>query len=682
MLLFIDYLGISALFALFNRLLSNKKHTIVFFDGNVLTLFVLKCFSLLTSGFQISKFPYEHGDVFSDDNVSIRYQVDETLGIILEKATLSYFSKLHLEETNIYSSFPKVWIERYYQHEIAQEIKDALFALFAFRSTYDIQKNLESSFYLNHNEYTRLILDEIPFLNSKIVLYGSRVNFCRRLFSLLFVVLAYLSTIIFIFSNKKRQNYTDAPKPLVGMQYCWGHETNRRSDLFWLDNCSFARDSVLFYFDRDDLPLTKCLANKLEALEIKYLARINFISLSYFKNLLLHPTRLFTFVCALFGKQNQWLPDKFFFHSVFAYFKTFLFLINRNKRKFSSNGFLHALALYFRMFLEISYWKNFFSNNNIYVHLNHSCDCGSRHVVHSLAMHAINRINIRSTYSYAEVRDPRFSREFHAFFVWGLQPTCEFNTEIKYSAYNLVSGYIFSHLFSINALSDDHSLFLGNNQYNIAVFDEAAGGEGSFTNRCVAQFYNALAHFALNNENIGLVIKSKRYGINEIFTFCPSFLNLFRRGRVIFLSGCSPYVACLQADIAISLGINSAGVEAALFGIPSVYWVHDYHECAQFLKHKELRLVFHDLGLLLNNVLAFLSHKTCDSLGNHQLILDEIDPFRDGLAGSRIGFFIDTFLNGYKDDIDVLNLLDSTVTAYIKKYGNFVLQNKLALFSK
>jgi len=279
--------------------------------------------------------------------------------------------------------------------------------------------------------------------------------------------------------------------------------------------------------------------------------------------------------------------------------------------------------------------------------MNHSGDIGNGHTAHTLAMHLSGGINIRSNYAYMPFSASYLSREFHVYFSWGDQIGCDAGMDKIHSLYNIRSGYLFDHLFRLRQGGANDFGFNGNVKCVIALFDDTSHPEAHFSSKILQTFYSVLIGLAVQNENVGLVIKPKKYYIQDVKEIAPHFEKAYNEGSIVVLDrNESPYKAVIHADIAVCLGINSAGIEAALFGKRVVYWVPDAYICPQLEGANGSKLVFHDLDKLIEFLKDLAAGKTgSDSIGDHSSIISQIDPWRDGNAGRRIGEYIKDFLD-------------------------------------
>jgi hypothetical protein len=150
-------------------------------------------------------------------------------------------------------------------------------------------------------------------------------------------------------------------------------------------------------------------------------------------------------------------------------------------------------------------------------------------------------------------------------------------------------------------------------------------------------------------------------------------------GRVAILKReISPAEGAAAADFSVSVDINSAAVVAALGGNRSIQL--DYvrmHESsvsdwAKFHRAGPDRLVFDDPEKLWSSLNRYFDDPGSESsLGSvDEYLLQEVDPFRDGKAGKRIGDYMRWYLEGLDGGLDRDDALDQASTFYSTGWGD------------
>ena len=140
----------------------------------------------------------------------------------------------------------------------------------------------------------------------------------------------------------------------------------------------------------------------------------------------------------------------------------------------------------------------------------------------------------------------------------------------------------------------------------------------------------------------------------------------------------SPAAAAVAADFPAAVDINSGAVVSALAGCRSIHL--DYvrlqdsplSNWAKLYKAGADRLVFNDPTKLWDSLNRYFDEPGWNpTLGvADDTVLDEIDPFRDGGAGQRIGEYLRWYLQGLDDGLDLDLALGQADRRYANKWGN------------
>ena len=403
----------------------------------------------------------------------------------------------------------------------------------------------------------------------------------------------------------------------------------------------FNSNKILVYSDRKDRFFGKEITKYLNKKNIKYL-KLNYNFFEIFSHYFNKKANLRdTF-------NNVWIEKPSIYLIVFL-------KILKLYKKFSYKLDQEELDSYFVFLEKIEFWKNFFTDQNIKINLNHSGDTGFQHVVQSIALDQINAINVKDLRSYHMKEDLFISKEFHLFFNWGKQFSCSKNTVKDYNNHQIITGYPFDYLFpkiTNNILREKEEII-------IALFDT------TISTNYIYKFYKNFLKIISEKNNIKLAIKTKGYK-KLINLLIDESLARKLHNRISFYNG-PPCFIGKYADLSVCLGINTAGIETALSGSNSViYWVPDnYIHCNQLTSEK--KLVFTDIekinDIILNN--NFINN----SIGNHGNIINDISPFNDHKSKDRICFIIEKLLYYYSQGLDADKAIKSSIKNYGEKWG-------------
>ena len=138
----------------------------------------------------------------------------------------------------------------------------------------------------------------------------------------------------------------------------------------------------------------------------------------------------------------------------------------------------------------------------------------------------------------------------------------------------------------------------------------------------------------------------------------------------------SPVDAALLSNFSIGVTGISAIALAALKGARVLYLDYEYLDKGPLkdytLLHSlgEKRCVFYNPESLKDSVLEYINSPEANpNLGDASSILDQIDPFRDGIASQRIGEYVSWYLEELDDGFNASDAVRSATDRYANKWG-------------
>jgi len=134
-----------------------------------------------------------------------------------------------------------------------------------------------------------------------------------------------------------------------------------------------------------------------------------------------------------------------------------------------------------------------------------------------------------------------------------------------------------------------------------------------------------------------------------------------------------PILAGLSADLCIHghLSAGTAALECALEGLPTLLIDR---EGTPFSKLNELpkdKVIFKDWPSAIDAVMEhFSTPGGIPDFGDWSSIINELDPFRDGLAAKRIGDYLHWLIQGYDQGLDKETVMENAAVRYRKLWGD------------
>lgn len=219
-------------------------------------------------------------------------------------------------------------------------------------------------------------------------------------------------------------------------------------------------------------------------------------------------------------------------------------------------------------------------------------------------------------------------------------------------------------------------------QFVVAFFDE-----NSFDDARLApghdrprREYAYLLERLLADPALGLVLKPKtprtlRRRLGAVAELLEKALatgrcHLYEEG--VIQGAVPPVQAALAADVAIhgSVSAATAGMEAALAGVPTLLMDEDGWVISPLYRLGEGRVIFREWGALWDTLTRFRSGREgVPGFGDWSPMLDELDSFRDGRAAERMGNFLNSLLQGLDRGLARDEALARAAERYAAEWG-------------
>jgi hypothetical protein len=111
-------------------------------------------------------------------------------------------------------------------------------------------------------------------------------------------------------------------------------------------------------------------------------------------------------------------------------------------------------------------------------------------------------------------------------------------------------------------------------------------------------------------------------------------------------------------------------LECGLEGLPTLLIDREGAPASKLNELPEGKVVFKDWPSTIDAMMEhFNTSGVIPDFGNWSSIIDDLDPFRDGLAAKRIGDYLQWFLQGYKQGLDKESIMENAAIRYRKEWG-------------
>ncbi|MCH7482281.1 MAG: hypothetical protein IIC31_05560 [Chloroflexi bacterium] len=197
----------------------------------------------------------------------------------------------------------------------------------------------------------------------------------------------------------------------------------------------------------------------------------------------------------------------------------------------------------------------------------------------------------------------------------------------------------------------------------VTVLDRSSGPDALCPRPYHVAFYEALVSWAERDPSLRLLVKPKG-SLASLLEQNPGLAERIDRleagGRIMVLDPWRhPEEAALASHVVVALGPNSAGVQTATEGVPTVFWDPSgsirgpYGGLLRRAGWTEGRVVFDSMDKLIEVAQEYFQDSRLESQqGEFSQAAAAFDSFQDGKTGDRIGSFVRWFLEGTDRGLD------------------------------
>jgi hypothetical protein len=421
------------------------------------------------------------------------------------------------------------------------------------------------------------------------------------------------------------------------------------NDLFWWREQQIPENRLSYMFNRPDFPPTLDRVRKMDTLGIKSVS-LNW--LAKYKNSSIPKSKKFH--KPLFDR----LKDVFFSCKLFV---SALFFDDIQKS---------ATALLIRQYAQATKMASYYRFLNLKVLLD------NHHAwpdYFSLAAYFSGAVRIGYEVSCFNTIDQAAMRVEPVIFSWGKHDTRIYLGSGTKTKHMLISGCILNDKCNESAQKPAKDFVLKLRSQGgkcvLSFFDN------TFPPRNI---YRKLFEWLIEDPELGLLIKSKGYvwsGIQED-GLDGLVEKALKTGRICVLPPTvSPADAAIVSDFSVGYLSYSAIVTSALKGARVLYLEnHEINEpqmsyCTLHSLGPD-RCVFNDFDSLKRAVQEYMSNPQSNPmLGDVTPVLDDLDPFRDGKGGERIGEYISWYLRELDKGLRRDDALKIATQKYANKWG-------------
>jgi hypothetical protein len=435
----------------------------------------------------------------------------------------------------------------------------------------------------------------------------------------------------------------------------------KRSDLFWLLKTDLPRDLVMVYFNRQDLPISEAIADKLSRQGLRY--------------------------CALSEKSRSsrkvplWSPGKIYSFALDSWMTLLKKSLSKKPlRPGSCSFFMLNLADFGE---KQAFWKDFFQANNIKVNIA-AYDFSPVTVAMNSALESLGGVSI--SYQFSDLWFSSLALSCSADVLFSFSPAYRWiwkgnNSQIRD---NVSCGYITDYVFKEvkeESLSLRNKIKAKGADFIISFFDENSSDDrmSVIPNSRSAGIYKFFLERLLKDRSLGLIFKpgypktlyKRLSGLEELI------LEAKITGRCVFLDEGSyvtdayPAQASQAADLCVSLLLSgTTALEAFLSGARTIFLDLEKLYSHPVYSQGKSDIVFNDPEALFRAIQSYRSSgKKPADFGDLSGLTRDKDPFKDGKAALRMGSYIKRLSEAFNQGMNRENALECANADYAGSWG-------------
>ncbi len=477
------------------------------------------------------------------------------------------------------------------------------------------------------------------------------------------IILEICANSLLLFLTKKRIKYISNPTtPKIGVLHAHGADLEKRSDYFWFNNSSIDPQRILVYFKYHCWPAKKESIMLIESYGMHW---VNLLPWKFSKLRILSAIPEFYKIPHPLYIKNSIIT----FLQIAKLFFCCLFKL--------SNIALWQWRHLANLLNRVTLYEAFFSLYNIKMHYG-IYEAGMDMIAANIAIELVGGIDLCHHWSNFDVIEICIGKPHDVYFSWGPYYERHFFDknfyEMKYLVY---TGYPYDYHFprcKQKAQLYRQRLLENGAKFIVCFFDQRYSYFWPKANKDIEDIYRALLHKVLQDSDFGLITKPKK--IRNFWEIMPNLSSLAKEaektGRCFFLDGStSTNVAAQASDLAIGFGVYSTpAIESAISGIPAITCDLQGLVSHPFYKEGYNSIVFNDLDTMMQSIQQFKNrNNNSDGFADYSFSLKDIDPFRDGRASERVGFFMKWLLDEFDKGKYSQQVVEKAVERYRTEWG-------------
>jgi len=462
-------------------------------------------------------------------------------------------------------------------------------------------------------------------------------------------------TSIFLSINKSNSilNQPNIGSARIAVNYVEGFDLKKRSDIFWFENSGIDPGSLVVYYENPHMMIRHDNKQTVQ---------------KYFDMKGINQVRLW-----------DWYASK----TVKPY-NSLLNVIKSQKCSNDIDKWLKNTAI--DLYNKSSFWSSFFEDHNIKIHLD-ATESGLNTIIKQIAINQIGGVSIGKMRSYPTNIKGSFFGYYpnDVFFVWGSDSANRLQKQANIQQI-IISGFPYnsssnnevekrkitkkfkmqpiSPRFNILLLDSNHS----SNKNLMQVVDSLT----------MKKFYTGFLDWVLEDNGVSIIIKPKKSEFLNNLPEIVEYINVAEKtGRVKLINSAfqkfpSTYLKGIDMVVGISTFMPTAVLECIIHGKRAVFY--DYPNLRQhelnLYKQAEDQVIFPSLEKMITSLKEYKrDHTSRPDIGDWSNYVDNLEPFRDGRGGARIGSYIRLIQNSLNEGHNQNTAITQANSYYSNKWG-------------
>ena len=261
------------------------------------------------------------------------------------------------------------------------------------------------------------------------------------------------------------------------------------------------------------------------------------------------------------------------------------------------------------------------------------------------------------------------------FFIWGNEVLLYGNLT-KVIKNFVICGYPYDRIFNSTPVNEILK-FKQNGKakkFIISLFDDAFNKDIWLTKNNVRTFYLKFLNWLIEDDSVVIITKEKstllfdQLGIENLVSVAKATNRFIRLGDV---NGRFPSDASIGVDMAIGIAPSTPVMESVIVGCRGIHCDIAKHPGQHYYDWGYEKLIFDNTDRLIAALKRYIENPSNEEeLGDWSPFIDQVEPFRDGGGGERIGRYMNCLLEAISDGEKISEAIIYANRLYRTRWGD------------